>query len=385
MGVIEVVEPGVLTTVQDLGRHGYLRLGVPASGAMDLFALRAANILAGNPEGEACLEITVLGPRLQFLSDALIVLTGADLAPELDDDPVPMWEAVAAYRGSILSFQGPREGSRSYLAVAGGFDVPVVMGSKSTYVKAGLGGFKGRSLRAGDTLLTPLPTPPLHLAGRRTPRELIPHYGHQHALRVITGPQDDAFTDTGIEAFLSSSYTITAQSDRMGYRLEGPKIAHKVGPDIISDGIPFGGIQVAGDGQPIVLMADRGTSGGYTKIATVISADLSDLAQGMPGDRVSFKSVSIEQAHEALRQQEATLSRLKELLAAPIVSRQFRIRVEGDVYNVSVEMTGMSSTGDGPRASASGRVRLVSESGESRSYGVDVEAGDEVEGHGPGG
>ena len=379
MGVIEVIDPGVLTTVQDLGRYGHMRHGVPVSGAMDPFALRVANFLVWNPEGEAGLEITVTGPTLRFLSDSLIALTGADLEPTLDGNAAPMWESILVRQASTLSFQGLREGSRAYLALAGGIDVPRIMGSKSTFLQAQLGGLEGRALRSGDMLLTPLPSPPYELASRRPPRGLIPSYGHQHTLRVVTGPQDDAFTNKGLETFLSSSYTITPQSDRMGYRLEGPKIEHKASSDIISDGIPFGAIQVAGDGLPIVLMADRGTSGGYTKIATVVSVDLSDLAQGMPGDEVRFKAINIQQAHEALRQQELAISRLKELMATPGEIRNFRMRLDGVVYDVSIEMENAESDQKDQvaRARATGRVSLETEDGETHTYRVDAEARDE--------
>ncbi|MFQ5874272.1 MAG: biotin-dependent carboxyltransferase family protein, partial [Dehalococcoidia bacterium] len=375
--LIEVIEPGLLTTVQDTGRRGYARYGVPTSGAMDTFALRVANILVGTPEGEACLEITVTGPRLRFLSDALVALTGADLAPRLDGEPMRMWEAVTVRSGSTLSFEGPREGSRTYLALAGGIDVPRVMGSKSTYLKAQLGGLEGRALKSGDRLGAPLPSPPHELEGRRAPRDLTPTYGHQHLIRVITGPQDDAFTKKGLKTFLRSVYTITPQSDRMGYRLEGPKIQHKESPDIISDGIPLGGIQVAGDGMPIVLMADRGTSGGYTKIATVISVDVDVLAQSMPGDEVRFEAVGIEQAHEALRQQEQVISRLKAMVGSPRATRKFKMRLDGVAYDISVELAQDEPVGgkQGPRAS--GRVSLKGEEDETYTYQVDAESVEE--------
>ena len=372
MEVIEVIKPGMLTTVQDLGRYGYLRYGVPTSGAMDPLALRMANILVGNPEGETCLEITVIGPRLSFLSDGLIALTGADLTPVLDGDPLLMWEAVSVRRGSTLSFEGPRQGSRAYLAVVGGIDVPEVMGSKSTYLKARSGGLEGRPLKEGDKLKASISSPPYHLEGRRAPRGLIPSYGRQHVLRVITGPQDDAFTNAGLETFLGSDYTITPQSDRIGYRLEGPKIEHKGSPDIVTDGAPFGGVQVVGDGMPIVLMADRGTSGGYTKIATVISVDLGGVAQGMPGDEVRFKAVSIEQAHEALRQQEHAIEGLKALVGSPRTSRKFRMRLGGVSYEVNLELATSVSAREGPKAT--GKVSLEAESGETYSYEVVAEA-----------
>lgn len=322
MEIIEVREPGLFTTVQDLGRYGYQRYGVPVSGALDLFALRVANILVGNREGVAGLEVTWLGPKLRFLADTVIALTGADLGPQLNGQPLPMWQAAAVPQGSILSFVGVQVGMRTYLAIASGIEVPLVLGSRSTYTRASLGGLEGRALRAGDRLRTPMTGPEARMAGRQIPRELVPTYGHHHTLRVVLGPHDDAFTTEGLQTFLSSSYTITPQSDRMGYRLQGPRIEHKAGVDIISDGIPFGAVQVTGDGMPIVLLADRGTTGGYSKIATVISTDIARLAQAAPGDEVSFQTVSVEEAHQLLRQQEALVQRIRELPLAPLTDRR---------------------------------------------------------------
>ena len=281
--VIEVQEGGLFTTVQDLGRYGYQRYGVPVAGAVDLFALRVGNVLAGNEEGAAGLEITLAGPRLQFLADAVIAITGGDLDPRLDDEPAAMWQAVAAPRGAVLSFGKPRDGQRAYLAVAGGIDLPPVLGSRSTYTRSGLGGLEGRPLQAGDRLPTSGEGPAAQPAGRKLPREQVPSYGNSHVLRVVMGPQDDAFTQEGIRTFLSAEYTATHQSDRVGYRYQGPRIQHKGGADIISDGVPFGAVQVTGDGLPIVLLADRGTTGGYTKIAAVISVDLAGSCPGRAG------------------------------------------------------------------------------------------------------
>lgn len=309
MEVFEVVQPGFLTTVQDRGRNGYQQYGVPVSGAMDSYALMAANMLVGNDEGDACLEITVLGPRLRFLGDAVVAVTGADLSPSLNNSPLPVWEAAGVCRGDTLSFGHPRSGCRSYLAIAGGIDVPQVMGSRSTYVKSGLGGLDGRPLRPGDRLHrgkiraeTPL---------RKLPSRFIPDYRAENELRVILGPQDDYFTDTGIQTFLSSEYTISLQADRMGYRLDGPFIEHKAGADIVSDGIPAGAVQVPGDGLPIILLADRQTTGGYVKIATVITVDLPGLAQAQPGEKVRFSQITEEEACQLLREYEQHIDSLR--------------------------------------------------------------------------
>jgi antagonist of KipI len=311
MDMIEVLDGGMLTTLQDLGRYGYQRYGVPVSGALDLFALRTGNRLVGNADEAAGLEITLIGPRLRFLSPTVIAMTGADLDPRLDDHNVPMWQSVAVNEGATLTFGDVRDGVRAYLAIAGGFNVPPVLGSRSTYTRSNLGGIEGRPVKAGDRL--PVVSAPAIEGGRsrRLPRRLVPTYGHRHALRVVLGPQDDAFSEEGVRAFLSSTYQVSEQSDRIGYRLKGPTIAHKAGPDIISDGIPFGAVQVPADGQPIVLLADRGTTGGYTKIATVISADLPRLAQAMPTDEVTFGRVSLEDANRALREQEDHLNQIE--------------------------------------------------------------------------
>ncbi len=316
--VIEVQESGLFTTVQDLGRYGYQRYGVPVAGAVDPFALRVGNVLAGNEEGAAGLEITLAGPRLQFLADAVIAITGGDLAPRLDDEPAATWQAVAVPRGAVLSFGKPRDGQRAYLAIAGGIDLPQVLGSRSTYTRSGLGGLEGRPLQAGDRLPTSGEGPAAQPAGRKLPREQVPSYGNSHVLRVVMGPQDDAFTETGIQTFLSAEYTATHQADRVGYRYQGPRIQHKGGADIISDGVPFGAVQVTGDGLPIVLLADRGTTGGYTKIAAVISVDLAGVAQAAPGDKTAFREVTLDEAHRALLEQEEVIQRLKDTPLVPL-------------------------------------------------------------------
>lgn len=301
-----IADGGFLTTVQDLGRVGYQRYGVPVSGAMDPFALRAANLLVGNPEEAACLEITLVGPEVVFAPACRIAVTGGDLGPLVDGLPIPMWQAVDMPSGATLGFAGRRDGLRAYLACSGGIDVPLVLGSRSTFTRSALGGFSGRALQAGDELrlgsAVAEGTP-----RRRLDRRVVPRYGNEHEVRVMLGPQDDAFTDEGRATFLNSVYRVSPQSDRIGCRLQGPVIAHRAGADIVSDGTAFGAVQVSGDGQPIVLMADRGTTGGYTKIATVISADLMRIGQAAPGDAVRFRAVTLADALDALREQEAWL------------------------------------------------------------------------------
>ena len=293
---IEILEAGLLTTVQDKGRYGYQRFGMPVAGAMDVFALRVGNALVGNDDGAAGLEMTVLGPKIRFLANTWIAVTGANLGATLDSEPMAVWQSVEVAKGSEVAFKGPEDGMRAYLAIAGGIDVPVVMGSRSTYLKAVIGGLEGRGLRPGDVLNTS--DSRSAFLSRMAPDIMAQVYGSEHEVRVVFGPQYGRFTQAGIDVFLGSPYKVAIQSDRMGYRLEGPVIEHGDGPDVISDGTSFGAVQVPGDGQPIVLLADRGTTGGYTKIATVINSDLYKFAQAMPGQTMSFKSVSIEEAHE---------------------------------------------------------------------------------------
>ena len=310
---IEVLHPGLLTTVQDLGRTGYQRFGVSVSGAVDPRSAAVANILAGNPDGEAALECTVLGPQLRFDAPAVIAVTGADLGPTLDGVPVENYRALRVQAGQTLRFTGPKCGCRAYLAVSGGLDVPEVMGSRSTYMKAKIGGWHGRKLEKGDVLPLRAPgTEPKALENRA----LAPEFRgrSEYTLRVVMGPQDDAFTPGGVSAFLSGVYTVTPEFDRMGCRMEGPEIEHNGSADILSDGIAFGAVQVPDSGQPIVMLADRQTTGGYTKIANVISADFRILGQLKSGDRVRFEKVSLAAAQEALLAQRASLRLLRHVL-----------------------------------------------------------------------
>ncbi len=287
-----VKNPGPLTTVQDEGRFFYQSSGIRPSGVMDLDSYRAANALVGNIGGEAVLEMTFLGATLEFQTAAWFAIAGADMPAKLDDVPVARYQAIHAEAGQTLSFGMAASGCRGYLAVRGGFDVPVVMGSRSTDMSAKLGGFEGRALKAGDVL-------PVRAAGTWTPTNLrykLPVYESEIKVRVVPGPQAEYFTMAGIETFFSADYEVSPESDRMGLRLEGPEIESSNGTDIVSDGIVFGSIQVPSGGKPILLMADHQTAGGYAKIGTVVSFDLPKLAQTRPGDRVRFVRISAEQA-----------------------------------------------------------------------------------------
>jgi antagonist of KipI len=298
MSDLLVQEPGPLTTVQDLGRFGHLRVGIPTSGPMDRDAFVLGNRLVGNPDGAAGLECTLVGPRLELTDDRLVAVTGADVAPTLNGAAMPAWQAVPAKAGDVLRLGPARSGVRAYLAIAGGLATPPVLGSRATYVRGRLGGLEGRAVRKGDRL-------PLGAAApgpaRRVRAARVPAYGAEITVAVILGPQDDRFTAAGIDAFLSGPYELLPQSDRMGARLKGPFIEHTRGHDIVSDGVPMGGIQVIGEGQPIVLLADRQSAGGYTKIATVCSFDLGRIAQLKPGGRLTFRRVTVAEAHAMLR------------------------------------------------------------------------------------
>lgn len=307
---ITVLNPGLLTTVQDLGRVGYQRFGVPVSGVVDPWAAAVANILVGNPDGEAVLECTMLGPQLQFGQDACIAITGGDLSPALDNRPIPAYQAIRVRAGQILRFTAPRKGCRAFIAFAGGLDIPLAMGSRATYMKAKIGGVQGRKLEKGDAIPFRAYVPELsNMDLRFVYPEFVPQT--EYNLRVVLGPQDDAFTQEGLDAFLGETYTVTPEFDRMGCRLDGPLITHKVSGDIISDGIAFGAVQVPSAGKPILMLSDRQTTGGYAKIANVISVDFRALAQLKAGDKVRFAQVTVQEAQKALLAQRASLQALR--------------------------------------------------------------------------
>lgn len=306
-----VMEAGLWTTVQDLGRPGYQQFGVPGSGALDTYALEAANRLVGNRPDSAGLEVTLRGPRLRAVADAIVAVTGADLGFQINGRATPMWEVVRVRPGDELSFSAPRLGYRAYVAVAGGIAVPSVLGSRSTYVRGNIGGVDGRPLRSGDTLAAyPVEPGPLARVGLALPPELR-RFAKPQPVRVIIGPQEDAFSPLAVERLLGVPYRVSPRSDRMGYRLEGLRLPYRDAVQHVSDGIAPGSIQVPADGRPIVLLADRQTTGGYPKIATVISADLDFLAQAWAGDRITFRRVSLAEAHSLRRERRALLDAVK--------------------------------------------------------------------------
>ena len=300
-----IATPGLMTTVQDLGRHGYGRFGVPSGGALDEGALRWANLLVGNAPDAAALEITLLGPTLTIdgAQPLVLALTGADCGATLNGQPIAPWRSFRCTPGDTLALGGCKTGARAYLAVSGGIDVPLALGSRSTDLLSQLGGFAGRALQTGDRipLSPPDELPPL----RAVPRDRIPQYTTTTTLRVILGPQDERITADALATFLSAAYTISNESNRMGARLLGPALTFRAdlpGADILSEGIATGAIQVPAQGQPIILLAGHQTTGGYAKVATIIGADLWRLGQAPPGSSVSFRTTTIEEAREALRE-----------------------------------------------------------------------------------
>lgn len=313
METLEVLSPGPLTTVQDRGRFGYGRYGVAPSGAVDSVSLRIGNLLVDNPEDEACLETTVLGLKVRALTHLVIAITGADLQPHLKDKPLEMWHSHLLREGETLSFRGPRSGCRAYLALGGGISLSPVMGSKSTNLFSRFGGLEGRPLKKGDILSSDSPHLHLKARGRAIDQRWIPSYPKNWELRVIFGPQDDHFTEGSKRTFLHAFFEVTPQSDRTGVRLAGPALQTKPGMEdsIISEGVISGTIQVPGDGQPIIILAETVT-GGYRKIATVVTADLPLLGQIKPGDTVRFEEISLDEACQALKEAEATIERVRE-------------------------------------------------------------------------
>ena len=307
---LKVLDPGLHTTVQDLGRTGYQALGVPVSGALDGFALRLGNALVGNPLDKAALEILYRGPTFEVAADKVrIAVAGIGAALALDGERehvVPAWQSASLVRGDVFRIILGADSVCAYLVVEGGIAVEPVLGSASTYLRAGLGGFEGRALRRGDLV----PVTGAHAsegAERRLPP--LPATGDR-PIRVILGPQRECFTEEAVAALLGAEFQVSTSADRMGMRLDGPKLRHRDGWDIVSDAIATGAIQVPGSGQPILLLSDHQTTGGYPKIATVISADLPVVGRRRPGDKLRFAAVTVAEAEQFARDQEEHLTTL---------------------------------------------------------------------------
>ena len=317
---LEVIHPGIFSTVQDLGRRGHFASGIPPSGAMDRFALRMGNLLVQNPLGEAGLEMTGLGMTVRALQETVVALTGGKFEAALNGNPLPPWETIALRPGDLLSVDKALTGWRGYLCVAGGIDVPQVLGSRSTYPLGGLGGVRGRILKKGDLLEVGLPRVALDsIQGRKVKEALLPRPGAEKTLRVVLGPQDDHVQEESIEAFLNSDYRVSIRANRVGYRFEGPQLYFKeraesrdAGLDpsnIVDDGNAIGAIQIPAGKEPICLGVDGVTMGGYVKIACLIAADMDRMAQLRLREVMRFKRVTVEEARSIL---EESLEKIKE-------------------------------------------------------------------------
>ena len=306
MGVIQVQEPGLFTTVQDLGREGFGPMGVSPSGAADAISLRVGNRLVGNVEGAAGLEMTLLGGTFVFPTGALLALTGSDFGATLDGKPVELWTSFEARAGQALRLGPTRSGARCYLCVRGGIEVKLFLGSASTHILSGLGGHEGRALRKGDVLK--IGEANGSYRKRTVAAKMLEGLSPRKVLRVTPGPQSDWFPETAQKIFYASTYRIAEESNRMGLRLEGAPIPALPGGEMTSEGVALGAIQVPEGGQPILLLVEQQTTGGYPKIANVISADFHSLGQLRPRDEIRFEQVGWETARSLLREQEKLLA-----------------------------------------------------------------------------
>ncbi|WP_456326836.1 5-oxoprolinase subunit C family protein [Palaeococcus sp. (in: euryarchaeotes)] len=329
--MIELLKVPSLTTIQDLGRFGYQKLGIPVSGVMDDYSARLANYLVGNDDNAPLIEFVLQGPTMKFYSSTVFAVAGeADVY--LNGVKIEPWRSYWAKRGDVLEVGVLKRGVYGYIAFAGGIKCEKILGSCATYLRAKLGGAlkAGDKLKLGYAILT-------KKEGKALPDEFKPEYPNESEIRVILGPQLEHFTKEGIETFLSSPYEVTPNSDRMGYRLEGSKIEHsEKGADIITDAIPLGAIQVPANGKPIIMLADRQTTGGYAKIAVVAKVDVPKVAQTRAGGKLRFKAISVEESQELLRKRETLLRNIKALLEGKL--RAYRIKALGEEFTVFVEI-----------------------------------------------
>lgn len=324
---VEVLHAGMFTTVQDLGRSYYQQFGVPFGGAMDKNALRLINMLVGNEENEAGLEMTILGPKLLIKKTTLLAIGGADMEPLLNGERIPLWRPILAEEGSMLCFGKVKSGCRAYVTFAGGIHIERTMGSKSTYIRAAIGGIEGRMLKKGDCFQIGTYS---EMANRfiqdlqkderiKTKwvisNSVLPKYKKHPKLRVITDFEYDQFIEESRKAFFTKEYKVSNYADRMGYRVEGEVLNRIEEKEILSSPVTFGTIQVPNGGQPIILMADRQTTGGYPRMGNIISVDLPLLAQLKPGDYVSFEKITLEEAEQLYIEQEVNSNLLKRFIA----------------------------------------------------------------------
>ena len=323
---IEVIKPGLATTVQDAGRVGYYNVGIPLSGALDQYSFRAANLLVGNDENAAAIECTLLGPELRFHDDAVIAVTGSAMTPKLDGTPTATGEAIAVRAGTVVSFDFMRTGARAYIAVAGGIDVPVVLGSRSTYGLGAFGGFMGRKLASGDLLPVGVASSDTRV-GRCLPANLAMPLSKEVELRVMTGLYFHRITDDSAAHFFEDSWSVAPEADRIGYRYRNgrplefrprkqPFGAGSDPSNIVDAGYPYGSIQVPGGLEPIILHRDAVSGGGYAMIGTVISADMDLIAQMQPNYKARFVKVDLATAPAARADRKQLLGKLRAALIA---------------------------------------------------------------------
>lgn len=326
---INVISPGLLTTIQDLGRIGYQRFGVSVGGAMDTYAMRISNILVGNEENEGVLEITISGPTLSLEKGTLFAITGGDMSPTIDGERVPKGRPIYLKNDAILKFGSCISGSLSYIAVAGGFNVPKIMGSKSTYLRGGFGGLKGRALKKNDVIeIGNMNSKSIKIINKINniklkdyfiyPNWYIRNFIMQNSdgtvIRVFEDRQYNKISEEGIEKFFNTNFNIDVKSDRMGYRLWGEKIKLKEKVEIISEEVSLGTIQIPPDGNPIILLADRQTVGGYPKIAHVASVDIQKLVQLKTNNTIKFKKITLREAEQLYFQRERDIIKLKKVI-----------------------------------------------------------------------
>lgn len=309
---IKIIRGGMRTTVQDLGRFGYQSSGFSVSGVMDRRSAVLANYLVGNDIGAPVLECILTGPEIEFTKKARVAITGGDFMPVLNGIEIESYQAFIVQQGDILHLKYAKTGSYGYIAIGEKLDIPMSMGSRSTNTKIQIGGFKGRAIRRGDFIAFVNNFEVAEFFPRSMPAE---NFDEKHSvLRVVLGPEEDAFTEKGIQTFLSKEYQLSSEIDRMGYRLKGEKIEHKGDADIITNAIAFGAVQVPSEGNPIIMLADRQTTGGYVKIATVLSVDIPKLIQKKTGDKVSFKEITVEEAQLIYREEMMKLEKIKKAL-----------------------------------------------------------------------
>lgn len=302
MKYLKIVEAGFLTTVQDGGRYGFRGFGMPLSGAIDIYSYTIGNLIVGNDQDDASLEVTLTGPVIKFPGRMTIAITGADMTPMINGKPVTMWRTLRVSKGDILSFGSLVSGARSYVAVSGGIKVPVVMGSRSTYLRGRLGGYSGRRLQPEDSVPV---DPGFAFISKEMvlPMAMIPEWRQEVTLNLLPGVDYEEFPDSTREILVNEQFKVTNNSDRMGIRLSGPPMKHSSGADVLSYPLATGTVQVPGDGQAVVMLSDSQTVGGYRQIANIISVDLFKAGQLKPGDTVRFRIISHDEALSCLRAQ----------------------------------------------------------------------------------